>query len=93
MNDYLTAAELADLIGCKSNQRAAMADWLEDNRWKYVLARKGPPRVLREYRDRKLGLTNEKKIETRLESTPNLNAFQQTEGTGRSAQAVQARGR
>jgi hypothetical protein len=31
MNVYLGSDELADMIGCKPNQQAAMARWLEDN--------------------------------------------------------------
>lgn len=74
MSDYLTASELADLIGCKSNQRAAMIGWLADNRWKYVVDKNGVPKVARAYRDLKLGLTTDTKT-TKYDDAPNLQAF------------------
>lgn len=74
MSEYLTSAELADLVGCKPNQRAAMRGWLDKHRWKYIEAKNGLPRVLRKYRDIKLGI-NDGKETTKLDSSPNLNAF------------------
>ncbi|KVM92288.1 DUF4224 domain-containing protein [Burkholderia stagnalis] len=59
MSDYLTAHELADLVSCKPNQRAAMARWLEQNHWRFVIDKSGLPKVARAYRDQKLGLTTE----------------------------------
>ncbi|CAO3959316.1 DUF4224 domain-containing protein [Achromobacter mucicolens] len=85
-SDYLSALELADLVGCKANQRAAMANWLDENRWSYVLASNGLPRVLREYRNKKLGLSNDQKPKAGLESGPNIHAFKQPPRVrGRSA--------
>lgn len=74
MSDYLSADELADLVGCKSNQRAAMIHWLSDNSWRYVVDKNGLPKVARAYRDRKLGVTNDKKLE-KYDASPNLEAF------------------
>ncbi|OTP79431.1 DUF4224 domain-containing protein [Caballeronia sordidicola] len=74
MSDYLSAAELADLVGCKPNQRAAMTHWLSDNNWRYVIDKNGLPKVARAYRDRKLGLTTDKKTE-KYDASPNLEAF------------------
>ncbi|KVN30749.1 hypothetical protein WJ63_08205 [Burkholderia pyrrocinia] len=74
MSDYLTAHELADLVGCKPNQRAAMARWLEHNHWRFVVDKSGLPKVARAYRDQKLGLTMEKRT-TRYDAGPNLQAF------------------
>ncbi|MEM5311506.1 DUF4224 domain-containing protein [Paraburkholderia sp. JHI869] len=51
MSDYLTTSELADLIGCKLNQRTSMINWLSDNRWKFVIDRNGIPKVARVFRD------------------------------------------
>lgn len=58
MSDYLTAAELADLIGCKPNQRTAMTKWLDANAWAYVIDRNGFPKVARRHRDIKLGVVD-----------------------------------
>jgi len=41
MSDYLTAHELADLVGCKPNQRAAMTRWLDLNHWRFVVDKTG----------------------------------------------------
>ena len=82
MTEYLTASELADLVDCKPNQRAAMIDWLDANHWMYVLSRNGLPRVLREYRNRKLGINHESKTPARLQTTPNIDAFRRSVGEG-----------
>jgi hypothetical protein len=74
MSDYLTAHELADLVGCKANQRAAMTHWLENNRWRFVVDKNGLPKVARAYRDQKLGLTTESKT-TKYDAAPNRQAF------------------
>ncbi|WP_175958422.1 DUF4224 domain-containing protein [Burkholderia sp. BCC0405] len=74
MSDYLTAHELADLVGCKPNQRASMTRWLEQNHWRFVVDKSGLPKVARAYRDRKLGLTTETKT-SRYDAGPNLQAF------------------
>ncbi|WP_430228066.1 DUF4224 domain-containing protein [Paraburkholderia tropica] len=63
MSDYLTASELADLIGCKPNQRTRMINWLADNRWKYVVDRNGIPKVARAFRDLKLGCPRRRNFE------------------------------
>ncbi|RRA01122.1 DUF4224 domain-containing protein [Burkholderia cepacia] len=55
MSTYLTAKELADLIGCKPNQRATMARWLDRNGWRYVIDINGLPKVTRAFHDQKLG--------------------------------------
>lgn len=72
MSEYLSSSELADLVGCKSNQRSAMCDWLDQKRWKYVESKNGMPKVLRAYRDKKLGLGHE---ENKYDSGPNIEAF------------------
>lgn len=74
MSDYLSASELSDLVGCKSNQRAAMIGWLKDNHWRYVVDKNGMPKVARAYRDLKLGLSDDHK-NSRFDATPNLEAF------------------
>ena len=74
MSDYLTAQELADLVGCKPNQRMAMTHWLEENHWKFVIDKNGLPKVARAYRDRKLGLTTDNSSQ-KYDAAPNLQAF------------------
>jgi hypothetical protein len=74
MSDYLTAQELADLIGCKPNQRTAMNHWLTDNHWRFVVDKNGLPKVAREYRDKKLGISTDSKP-TKFDAAPNLQAF------------------
>ncbi len=74
MNDFLSAAELANLVGCKANQRQVMARWLDSHHWRYVLDKNGLPKVARAYYNRKLGI-EEAKGQARYDSTPNLQAF------------------
>lgn len=72
--NYLTATELAELVGCKVNQRHAMQYWLEKNHWKFVVDKTGLPKVARAYHDRKMGV-NDDKTKTKYAETPNLQAF------------------
>ena len=72
MSEYLSSRELADLIGCQPNQRSVMCGWLDKKRWKYVESKNGMPKVLRAYRDKKLGLGHE---ENKYDSGPNIEAF------------------
>lgn len=88
MSDYLTATELAELIGCKPNQRALMVTWLVTNHWKHVLSKQGLPRVLREYRNRKLGLIDDTQHAASLEVGPNVDAFRFAARTNGRAAAV-----
>lgn len=74
MSRYLSAAELADLVGCKQNQRKVMQDWLNNHRWKYEIDKTGLPKVARAFHDRKLGI-DEEKIKPRYEDSPNVHAF------------------
>lgn len=87
MSSYLSADELADLIGCKANQRSIMARWLDKEGWKWVPGRNGLPRVARAYHDKKMGLTHGPK---KLEEAPNLDAFTNM-ASNRNRQALQAR--
>lgn len=48
------------MIDCKHNQRAAMTRWLEQNAWPFVVDRNGLPKVLRAFRDWKLGIRDER---------------------------------
>lgn len=79
-DDYLSASELGNLIDCKPNQRAKMIAWLDANRWQYAIASSGLPKVLRVYRDRKMGLI-EGKAQPKYAETPNRQAFAQRTAT------------
>lgn len=74
MSDRLSANELAELVGCKPNQRCRMAAWLRKNHWKYEIDANGLPIVLKAYRDRKLGASDEK-TSSKFADGPNRNAF------------------
>ncbi|VVE51800.1 hypothetical protein PMO31116_04707 [Pandoraea morbifera] len=75
MNDYLSMHELAELIGCKPNQRSAMMKWLDANRWRYVVDSHGQPKVARAYRDKKMGITENNSSTNKYDATPNYQAF------------------
>lgn len=75
MSDYLSAHELADLVGCKHNQRSIMIRWLERNNWTFVVDKNGIPKVMRTYRDRKLGIIDSTSADDRYDATPNLDVF------------------
>lgn len=72
--NYLTASELADLTGCKPNQRCRMTVWLVKNKWRFESDASGAPKVARAYHDRKMGITENIHKEKYAE-TPNLQAF------------------
>lgn len=74
VSQYLTMDELAGLVGCKANQRARMAKWLDANYWCYVLDSHGIPKVARAYHDRKMGIS-EGSTSPRYADGPNRQAF------------------
>ncbi|MCX8566714.1 MAG: protein of unknown function (DUF4224) [Glomeribacter sp. 1016415] len=74
MNDYLSAHELAELVGCKLNQRSMMIQWLELRRWRFVIDRFGLPKVARAYHNKKMGISEEV-LKAKYAETPNLQAF------------------
>jgi hypothetical protein len=73
-SQYLAASELAELVGCKPNQKKIMQDWLINRRWRFELDKSGLPKVARAYHDRKMGINDEYQKQ-RFEETPNLAAF------------------
>ena len=72
--NYLTATELAELVGCKPNQKSLMVNWLTRHGWKFVPDKNDFPKVARAFHDRKMGITEEKK-KVRYAEAPNLGAF------------------
>ncbi|WP_413815389.1 DUF4224 domain-containing protein [Achromobacter sp.] len=89
MDEYLSASDLAALVGCEANQKAMMARWLTRHGWRYVLDKNGVPRVLRAYRDKKLGVADGQQ-KAGPTSAPNREAFTRV-GKNRDSKAVQAR--
>lgn len=55
--NYLTADELADLIGCEPNSFACMRRYLERHGWPFEPNLRGFPRVSRAYHDARLSGT------------------------------------
>lgn len=53
----LTADELAELTGYPSAR--GQRRWLDDNGWRYVVARDGSPRVARAYALQQMGVVGE----------------------------------
>ncbi|MBI3230983.1 MAG: DUF4224 domain-containing protein [Burkholderiales bacterium] len=75
MSQYLSASDLADLVGCKPNQKSMMIRWLDEKKWIYHLDRHGLPKVLIAYHDKKMGLDNRNHQHEKYAQGPNLNAF------------------
>ena len=74
MSERLSANEIAELVGCKPNQRCRMAAWLRKNHWKHEIDSTGLPIVARAYYERKLGISDEKS-KAKYADTPNRQAF------------------
>lgn len=75
MNNYLTAMELASLIGCRENSFACMRRWLTRNNWPFVPTITGFPTVARSYHDARMtgAATGGTHIKVRIE--PNFKAL------------------
>jgi Domain of unknown function (DUF4224) len=54
MSDYLTATEIADLIGCKPNSYACMRRWLAKNSYPHGTSITGMPKVSRAYHNARM---------------------------------------
>jgi hypothetical protein len=55
--NYLTADELAELIGCAPTSFACMRRYLERNNWPFEPNLRGFPRVSRKYHDARMSGT------------------------------------
>lgn len=71
---YLSASELAELVGCRPNQKSRMIAWLTQHRWAHVIDVTGNPKVARAYHDKKMGIIEPTKQEPYAEG-PDLEAF------------------
>ena len=75
MNNYLTGAEIAGLIGCKANSFACMRRWLTRNKWPFEVSISGFPIIGRAYHDARMSgeATSKSKVKVRVE--PNFGAL------------------
>ena len=89
IDEYLSASDLAALVGCRPNQRSMMARWLDRHGWRYAIDKNGVPQALRAYRDKKLGVSDGPQ-KANLAGAPNREAFAGM-GENRSTTAAQAR--
>jgi hypothetical protein len=71
---YLSASELAELVGCRRNQKSRMIAWLTQQNWAYVIDVTGQPKVARAYHDKKMGIIDPTTQERYAEG-PDLEAF------------------
>lgn len=76
----LTPQELCDLTG--SRRAIHQIEWLDQHGWKYVLSRKGEPRVARNFFDYALGSPQQQQHDPRSE--PNWSSWK-----GNSAETAQ----
>jgi len=74
LSAYLSADELADLVGCKRNQRSAMTAWLTANRWAFAIDCKGMPKVALAHHDRQMGIIGGA-VKSKFADEPNRDAF------------------
>jgi Domain of unknown function (DUF4224) len=54
MSAYLTAKELADMIGCEDNSYSCMRRYLKKNAWPFEPNLRGFPQVSRTYHDARM---------------------------------------
>jgi hypothetical protein len=71
---YLSASELAELVGCRPNQKSRMIAWLTQHRWAHVIDVAGHPKVARAYHDKKMGIVDST-MQERYAEGPDLEAF------------------
>ena len=74
MSACLSADELADLVGCKRNQRTKMASWLTACHWRFEVDMNGMPKVARAHHDRIMGIIDGP-AEAKLTDEPNRATF------------------
>jgi len=73
MSSYLTAPELAQLVGCKENSFACMRRWLTRNGWPFAESRSGLPIVSKAYHDARMVGETLQSVPAAIE--PDLSAF------------------
>lgn len=78
MNNYLSAVELAALVGCQQNSYACMRRWLERGKWPFEKSISGFPKVSRSYHDARMSGANPAQIKTEGRVAPNFSALART---------------
>jgi radical SAM superfamily enzyme YgiQ (UPF0313 family) len=74
MSNYLTAEELASLIGCAPTSFACMRRYLQRNSWPFEPNLRGFPRVSRAYHDARLSGTLQQAVVTG-DAEPDFSMF------------------
>lgn len=74
---YLTAIELAELIGCASTSFACMRRYLERHQWPFEPNLRGFPRVSRAYHDARMSGTAAPGPTSVVEAEPDFSMFRQ----------------
>jgi hypothetical protein len=75
MNRYLTAAELAELIGCAPTSFACMRRYLTRNSWPFEPNIRGFPQVSREYHDARMAGSTPAGAPTEQGDEPDFSMF------------------
>jgi hypothetical protein len=73
MSNYLSAPDLAELVGCRPNSYACMRRWLDRNGWPYAQSRIGMPIVSKAYHDARMAGEKTPSAPDAIE--PDLSAF------------------
>ncbi len=75
MSDYLTAAELAEMIGCEANSFACMRRYLKKNGWPFEPNLRGFPKVSRLYHQARMSGKLDKQAENDDFAEPDFSMF------------------
>lgn len=73
--NYLSAAELADLVGCRENSYACMKRWLTRNHWPFVVSISGFPTVSRACHDALMAGAAPQATKAKVRAEPNFRAL------------------
>lgn len=73
---YLSAQELADLIGCAPNSFACMRRYLTRNNWPFAPTLRGFPHVSRAYYDARMSGATSAPAQPQPEEEPDFSMFQ-----------------
>jgi hypothetical protein len=72
---YLSADELADLIGCEPNSYACMRRYLVKYNWPFEQNLRGFPRVARAYHDARMAGQSSVAAQLEMASEPDFSMF------------------
>lgn len=72
---YLSANELADLIGCEPNSYACMRRYLTRYHWPFEQNLRGFPRVARAYHDARMAGQSNVAAQLELAAEPDFSMF------------------